>query len=119
MTKPETEGYIRALFCDYQIDWNMTIDNNVLDAVYKRARGCPLFNERAIMWAQQKCIIELDETRNAVALNLPDGNSTKDHLIDILLAQLNKEILEVINYLPHEQFDALKIACCIGATFCP
>ena len=71
------------------------------------------------MWAQQKCIIELYKTRNFIALNLPYGNSAKDHLIDIFPAKLNKEILEAINNLPREQLDALKIACCLGTTFCP
>jgi tetratricopeptide (TPR) repeat protein len=128
MDKCDTACYIRALFCDANIDRNMQIDPHVADAVYHRANGCPLFTERIVLWSQGKDLIELDETRNAVALNLPTivrndhehGCDSSNHemlLLKTLPANLNEEILEKINNLPHQVLDALKIAAQIGITF--
>lgn len=117
MEKDDMEGYIRALFCDpNSIDRNMRTDLDVINGVYERTRGCPLFTERAILWAIRKKMIEIDETRNAVSLNLANRNESVP-VADILPVELNEEILEVINNLPHEEFDALKVACCLGTTF--
>lgn len=130
MDRDDTEGYVRALFCDpHCIDRNMRVDPSVVDGVYNRARGCPLFTERIVLWAQARELIELDETRNAVAMNLPEyhrhpkgaslplGLSREESLLDTLPANLNEEILDVINNLPHHLLDALKVAACMGIAF--
>ncbi|KAL7538375.1 hypothetical protein ACHAXR_010346 [Thalassiosira sp. AJA248-18] len=121
MTKSDSENYIRALFCDpnSEIDTNMAVDASVLDGVYDRADGCPLFMERIVLWSQRKEVIELDETRNAVASNLRKKNDKEDAplLADTLPMNLNEEILEVINSLPHHLLDALKVAACLGIMF--
>jgi len=126
MDRSDTESYVRALFCDPNcIDRNMRVDSSVIDGVYGRARGCPLFTERIVLWSQMKEVIELDETRNAVALNLPSHHNRHNHsdkklsnvLLETLPANLNEEILEVINNLPHHLLDALKMAASMGITF--
>ncbi|KAL7549778.1 hypothetical protein ACHAWF_013042 [Thalassiosira exigua] len=125
MTLEDIEGYIRALFCDPgRVDENMSVDPGVARAVHERTGGCPLFVERTVLWSQRKELIELDETRNAVALNLQhhqDHSNSKRNdasmLLDRIPANLNEEILEVINNLPHHLLDALKVAACMGITF--
>ena len=99
MNKNDTECYIRALFCDPNcIDRNTEVDAPVVDGIYDRANGCPLFTERLVLWAERNNIIELDERRNAVALNLPsaDCNDSKNEvalLLERLPSNLNEEIL--------------------------
>lgn len=128
MDKRDTECYIRALFCDTNIDRNMQVDPHVAHAVYHRANGCPLFTERIVLWSQRKDLIELDETRNAVSLNLPTIGRNHEicsypsihdeaWLLKTLPANLYEEILEKINTLPHNLLDALKVAAQIGITF--
>jgi tetratricopeptide (TPR) repeat protein len=131
MDRSDTVCFIRALFCDANIDRNMQVDPHVADAVYHRADGCPLFTERIILWSQRKDLIELDETRNAVALNIPTIDRIdrvnrcdlsirgKDELLLLktLPANLSEEILENINNLPHHLLDALKVASQIGTSF--
>ena len=111
----DTECYIRALFCgSHFIDRNMTVDSAVLEGVYNRARGCPLFTERIVLWSQRNGVIELDETRNAVALDLAQEEAS---LLDTLPHNLNEELLEVISHFSHHLLDSLKVAACMGITF--
>jgi len=125
MNPSDSESYIRALFCDPNcIDRNMSVDSAVVDGVYDRAQGCPLFTERLVLWAQMKEVIELDETRNAVALNFfhdhgscNGAESKEESLLNSLPHNLNEEILEVINNIPHHLLDALKVAASIGISF--
>mmetsp|Transcript_32086 Transcript_32086/g.67460 ORF Transcript_32086/g.67460 Transcript_32086/m.67460 type:complete len:1702 (-) Transcript_32086:235-5340(-) len=124
MSRSDSEFYIRALFCDPNcIDHNMQVDSHVVDGVHDRAKGCPLFTERIVLWSQRKELMEMDETRNTVALNFPvdhndhDASNKEAMLLETLPANLNEEILEVINNLPHHLLDALKVAACIGITF--
>jgi hypothetical protein len=106
MDRGDSENYIRAFFCDPNcVDRNMRVDPAVVDGVYNRAGGCPLFTERLVLWAQMKEVIELNKTRNAVALNFfhrrrdsPSGDeacalSEEALLLDTLPANLNEEIL--------------------------
>jgi tetratricopeptide (TPR) repeat protein len=109
MTKVDTERFVRSLFVNTESDAVMTIDPKIADAIYARAKGCPMFTERAISWARRKRLIDVDEITNFVDWNSPDE--------DIFPHTLNEEILEVINNLPEDQLDALKIATCFGFMF--
>jgi len=99
MDRHDTECYIRALFCDPNcIDRNTEVDENVVDGIYDRARGCPLFTERLVLWAKRKGHLELDERRNAVALHFPNTDSYDyDNEVALFLNKLpdslNEEIL--------------------------
>ena len=132
MDKYDTESYIRALFCDGQneVDRYMSVDYTVLDGVFARAQGCPLFTERIVSWARRRDLIELDETRNAVSLYMPSddegegsvgrNNNEKDELVNALPANLYEEILAVMNrslQLSDCQLDAIKLASCLGYQF--
>lgn len=114
----DTESYIRALFCDPAvIDRNMQVDPLVVNAVYDRAQGCPLFTERIVLWSQRKGVFELDETRNSVSLNLSNAERDDRSMLETLPTNLNEEILEVINILPDNLLEALKVASCLGISF--
>jgi len=100
MDRHDTECYIRALFCDPNcIDRNTEVDENVVDGIYNRARGCPLFTERLVLWAKRKSLLELDERRNAVALHFPNNTDSNDYdneaalFLEKLPSSLNEEIL--------------------------
>jgi len=100
MDRHDTECYIRALFCDPNcIDRNTEVDENVVDGIYDRARGCPLFTERLVLWAKRKSLLELDERRNAVALHFPNNTDSNDYdneaalFLEKLPSSLNEEIL--------------------------
>ena len=105
MTKVDTERFVQSLF----VSTEMTVDPKIAEAIYARANGCPMFTDRAISWARRKRLIDVDEITNFVDWNSPDD--------DIFPHTLNEEILEVINNLPEDQLDALKIATCLGFTF--
>ena len=109
MTKGDSERFVRSLFVATESDAAMTLDPRIADAVYARANGCPMFTQRAISWARRKRLIQVDEFTNFVDWNSPDE--------DIFPHTLNEEILEVINKLPENHLDALKIATCLGFTF--
>jgi predicted ATPase len=115
ITKQDSEEYIRALFDPNGVDKSMTVDENVIDIIHARANGCPLFLERLVLWAQKRAIIEIDETRNAVAFNFFHGH--RSELNDVLPATLNEEILSEISSLHHNELESLKTACCMGAFF--
>jgi len=132
MDKYDTESYIKAIFCEGQneVDRHMSVDYTVLDGVFTRAQGCPLFTERIVSWARRRDLIELDETRNAVSLYLPSDdegeesagrdNNEKDELVKALPANLYEEILSVMNrslQLSDCQLDAIKLASCLGYQF--
>ena len=132
MDKYDTESYTRALFCDghSEVDRGMSVDYTVLDGVFARAQGCPLFTERIVTWARGRDLIELDETRNAVSLYLPSddegeesvgrNSNDKDELVKALPANLYEEILAVMNrslHLSDSQLDAIKLASCLGYQF--
>jgi len=109
MTKADSERFVRSLFVGTENDIKMTLDPKIAEAVYARANGCPMFTQRAISWARRKRLINVDEITNFVDWNSPDE--------DIFPHTLNEEILEVINNLPENHLDALKIATCLGFTF--
>ncbi|KAL7458027.1 hypothetical protein ACHAWC_009516 [Mediolabrus comicus] len=109
MTITDTGCFVHGLFADNDTDATMTIDPKIVQAIHTRANGCPLFTERAIAWAQRKRLIDVDQCTNFVDWNSPDD--------DIFPHTLNEEILEVINNLPEDQLDALKIATCLGSRF--
>jgi tetratricopeptide (TPR) repeat protein len=106
MTKSDTERFVYSLFA---VSDALTIDSKIIDAVYDRTNGCPLFTERAIAWALRKRLIDADESSSVVDWNSPDE--------DIFPHTLNEEILEVINNLSEDQLFALKIAACLGTRF--
>ena len=116
MTKEDSEEYIRAIFDPDCLDRHMTVDENVLDVIHARANGCPLFLERLVLWAQNKEIIEIDETRNAVAIN--NFAPRESELADLLPMTLYEEVLSEINNLSHNELESLKLACCMGRC-CP
>ena len=109
MTITDTECFVHGLFADNDTDATMTIDPKIVQAIHTRTNGCPLFTERAIAWARRKRLIDVDQCTNFVDWNSPDD--------DIFPHTLNEEILEVINNLPEDQLDALKIATCLGSRF--
>eukprot|EP00804_Cyclotella_cryptica_P020226 CCRYP_010919-RA/>CCRYP_010919-RA protein AED:0.03 eAED:0.03 QI:456/1/1/1/1/1/5/369/1533 len=115
ITKKDSEEYIRALFDPNGFDKSMTVDENVLDIIRSRANGCPLFLERLVLWAQKRAIVEIDETRNAVAINV--FHEHRSELNDILPATLIEEVLTELSSLPHNELDSLKTACCMGMIF--
>lgn len=118
MQKSDMKPFIRSLFCEPgMIDRNMRVDGVVADCIYECTKGCPLFTERIVFWAMRKKIIELDESRNRVVINATHYGDSIGRLRGLLPAQLNEEILEVLNNLPHQEMDALKVACCLGAMF--
>ena len=112
MTKEDSMVYIRAIFDTDCLDMHMTVDENALDVVHARANGCPLFLERLLLWAQNKEIIELDETRNAVAIN--NFATHESELADLLPMTLYEEVLTEINNLSNNELECLKLACCMG-----
>lgn len=112
ITKRDSEEYIRSIFDPGCMDRDMTVDENVLQVIHSKSAGCPLFLERLILFAQRRSIIEIDETRNAVAINGFDGRQPE--LVDALPVTLNEEVLSEINNLPHNELDSLKVACCMG-----
>ena len=120
MNKNDTECYIRALYCDPNcIDRNTEVDKHVVDGIYNRAHGCPLFTERLVLWAKRNNIIELDERRNAVALNLPiaDCNDSKNEaalLLERLPSNLNEEIL-----VSHHLFFLMSLCLCMSESPLP
>jgi len=118
MQKSDMKSFIRSLFCEPgMIDKNMRVDGDVADCIYECTKGCPLFTERVVFWAMRKKIIELDESRNRVVINSTLNGDPIGRLRGLLPAQLNEEILEVLNNLPHQEMDALKVACCLGTMF--
>ena len=97
----DTECYIRAIFCGSNcIDRNMKVDSHVVDGVYDRAKGCPLFTERIVLWAKRNKIIDLDERRNAVGLMNFSADDCSDS--DIVYAELTK--------LPHTLNEELLVS---------
>lgn len=117
ITKRDAEEYIRTIFDPGCVDKDMVVDANVLDILYARAHGCPLFLERLVLWAQRREILEIDETRNAVAINNIDRRQSQ--LTDVLPTTLYEEVLSEINKLSHNDLDSLKLAYCMGMIFSP
>ncbi|KAL7471236.1 hypothetical protein ACHAXS_011573 [Conticribra weissflogii] len=118
MQKSDMKSFIRSLVCEPgNIDRTMRVDCDVADCVYERTKGCPLFTERVVFWAMRKQIIQLDESRNRVVFHSTHQDEPIDRLGGMLPAQLSEEILELLNNLPHQEMDALKVACCLGTTF--
>jgi hypothetical protein len=110
--KNDSKKFICALFDPECKDRHMAVDSHILDVIHARANGCPLFLERLVLWAQRRGIIEIDETRNAVAINSSNGG--RSQLMDVLPMTLYEEVLAEINNLSHNELDSLKFACCMG-----
>ena len=109
MTQADSERFVHSLFVATENDEKMILHPKIAEAIYDRANGCPMFTQRAISWARRKRLIDVDEITNFVDWNSPDE--------DIFPHTLNEEILEVVNNLPENHLDALKIATCLGFAF--
>jgi len=117
LEKDDTEMYVRALLGLPSNGDNLGVDKDVIDVVYERAEGCPLFTERVVSYAQDNNIFVFDESRNTVALDVGgdiDGNNTAADRLPLDIVDI---VLEALNGLPPELWDVLKIASCIGYSF--
>lgn len=117
----ETEQHIKAMLGI--VDKETDIHRTLVNTVYEKTGGCPLFAERLVNWALAKNLFAYDSDVDCIVLRPPDTHSWNEaeefDMSGLLPSDLIDCVLQAFHCLDQKLWDTLRIACCLGPSFDP
>jgi len=117
----ETEQHIKTMLGI--VDKGTDIHRTLVNTVYEKTGGCPLFAERIVNWALAKSLLAYDSDVDCIVLRPPETHSWNEaeefDMSGLLPSDLIDCVLQAFDSLDQKLWDTLRIACCLGPSFDP